>query len=164
MSGPRGQGTVEFAMIAVVLFGLLLAVIDLGRAGFMQHALDGAADDLARSLAAISGVNASGSPATYQPTPLDPANAATAALIDRAVARAAQLANGAFSATAALTTTGAMTLTNGEVTVVGTPDLTAPTEITVTVTAPFTPVVGAYLSHSILHLSASAAAITPAGQ
>ena len=49
-------------------------------------------------------------------------------------------------------------------TVVATPDLTSTTELTVTVTAPFTPVVGFYLNKAILHLQARAAVLTPAGQ
>src|SRR5205823_1897974 len=53
-SARRGQSTVEFALIAIVLVGLLLAVIDLGRAGYEQHSLDSGAADLAQRLAGIS--------------------------------------------------------------------------------------------------------------
>ena len=163
-AGP-GQALVEFAIVATILLGLTLVVIDLARAGLMQHDLDSGASDLARSLAAITGVNNSGSIDTYIPTALDP----TAAAIPTAVAHAAQIANYNFNATPPLTATGPLTqtgstLTNGQVTVMGTPNLSAPTEITVTITAPFTPVVGFYLNHSILSLQARSSAITPLGE
>lgn len=163
MKALKGQGTAEFAMIAVVLFGLLLGVIDLGRAGFMQHNLDAAAADMARSLTTLTGASSSGNISAYVPTPLDLSNVVTAASVQADLVHAVQVANGAFSATP-LAAAGAMTLTNSEVTVVATPNITAPVEITVTITAPFTPVVGVYLTHSVLHLSARAAAITPLGQ
>src|SRR3989442_1572814 len=57
-----GQAMTEFAFVAVILLGLTLAVIDLARAGLMQHDLDGGASDLARSLVAITGANSSGTP------------------------------------------------------------------------------------------------------
>src|SRR5947209_9976382 len=142
-----GQAMTEFAFVAVILLGLTLAVIDLARAGLMQHDLDGGASDLARSLVAITGANSSGSTGTYLPTALDPAQGPAMAAIPTALAHAVQLASSNFNATPALTSTGAMTLTNGQVRVVGTPNLSAPTEITVTITAPFTPVVGFYLNH-----------------
>ena len=82
---------------------------------------------------------------------------------------AAQIASYNFNATPPLTFTSPLTvtgstLTNGQVTVVVTPTLSAPTEITVTITAPFTPVVGFYLHNAVLHLQASASVRTPAGQ
>jgi Flp pilus assembly protein TadG len=157
-AGP-GQALVEFAIVATILLGLTLVVIDLARAGLMQHDLDSGAGDLARSLAAISGVNSSGNTGTYIPTALDP----TAAAIPTAVAHAAQIANYNFNAIPPLTQSGS-TLTNGQVTVAVTPNLSAPTEITVTITAPFTPVVGFYLNHSILSLQARSSAITPLGE
>ncbi len=154
---PRaGQSTVEFAMISVILIGLLLAVIDLGRAGFAQHGLDGAASELAQRLSTLSGAN-SGGGGSYTPTPLTPQNSQSA------LNYAASIAGGGVSA-APLSATGPATLTNGQVTVVGTPDLSAPVELTVTMTEPFTPVVGAYLRGAVLHLAASAAAVTPLGQ
>jgi Flp pilus assembly protein TadG len=164
-AGPPGQALVEFAIVATILLGLTLAVIDLARAGLMQHDLDSGAGDLARSLAAITGVNNSGSTDTYTPTALDP----TAAAIPTAVAHAAQIANYNFNATLPLTATGPLTqagstLTNGQVTVAVTPTLSAPTEITVTITAPFTPVVGFYLNHSLLSLQARSSAITALGE
>ena len=160
-----GQALVEFAIVATILLGLTLVVIDLARAGLMQHDLDSGASDLARSLAAITGVNNSGNTRTYTPTALDP----TAAAILSAVAHAAQIANYNFNATPSMTATGPVTqtgstLTNGQVTVAVTPTLSAPTEITVTITAPFTPVVGFYLNHSILSLQARSSAITPLGE
>ena len=160
-----GQALVEFAIVATILLGLTLVVIDLARAGLMQHDLDSGAGDLARSLAAITGVNNSGNTGTYTPTALDP----TAAAIPTAVAHAAQIANYNFNATPPLAATGPLTqtgstLTNGQVTVAVTPTLSAPTEITVTITAPFTPVVGFYLNHSILSLQARSSAITPLGE
>ena len=163
-AGP-GQALVEFAIVATILLGLTLVVIDLARAGLMQHDLDSGAGDLARSLAAITGVNNSGNTRTYTPTALDP----TTAAIPTAVAHAAQIANYNFNATPPLTATGPLTqtgstLTNGQVTVAVTPSLSAPTEITVTITAPFTPVVGFYLNHSILSLQARSSAITPLGE
>jgi hypothetical protein len=135
----------------------------------MQHDLDSGAGDLARSLTAITGTSSSGSTDTYAPTALDPANGPTAAAIATAVAHAAQIANYNFNATPPLTATGPLTqtgstLTNGQVTVAVTPTLSAPTEITVTITAPFTPVVGFYLNHSILSLQARSSTITPLGE
>ncbi len=154
----------EFAFVAVILLGLTLAVIDLARAGLMQHDLDGGASDLARSLVVITGANSSGSTSTYIPTVLDPAQGPAVAAIPTALAHAVQLASSNFNATPPLTSTGSMTLTNGQVRVVGTPNLSAPTEITVTITAPFTPIVGFYLNHSILNLQARSSAITPLGE
>src|SRR5438552_19207139 len=66
-AGP-GQAMAEFAFVATILLGLTLAVIDLARAGLMQHDLDGGASDLARSLVAITGANSSGSASAYIPT------------------------------------------------------------------------------------------------
>jgi len=154
----------EFAFVAVILLGLTLAVIDLARAGLMQHDLDGGASDLARSLVVITGANSSGSTSTFIPTVLDPAQGPAVAAIPTALAHAVQLASSNFNATPPLTSTGSMTLTNGQVRVVGTPNLSAPTEITVTITAPFTPIVGFYLNHSILNLQARSSAITPLGE
>ena len=163
-AGP-GQALGEFAIVATILLGLALVVIDLARAGLMQHDLDSGASDLARTLVTITGTNNSGGYTTYSPTALNP----TAAAIPTAVAHAAHIANYNFNATPPLTATGPLTrtgstLTNGQVTVAVTPTLSAPTEITVTITAPFTPVVGFYLNHSILSLQARSSAITPLGE
>jgi Flp pilus assembly protein TadG len=169
LAGAPGQALVEFALVATILLGLTLAVIDLARAGLMQHDLDSGAGDLARSLVALTGANSSGDVNRYTPTALDPSNANTAAQIQADLAHAAGIANYNFNATPPLTSTGPLTqtdsaLTNGQVTVVGTPNLSAPTEITVTITAPFTPVVGFYLNHSFLSLQARSSAITPQGE
>ena len=170
---PRGQTLVEFALAAVVALGLLLAVIDLARAAFAQHNLNSGAADLARSLAAVSSVNSSGDPYNYQPTPLITATVAgpvnVIAQVQTKLQQAARVASGAFAATpltstVTTTTTGAMTLTNSQLTVVGTPDLTAPREITVTVTAPFTPVVGLFLGNKILHFTGQGQALTLDGE
>jgi Flp pilus assembly protein TadG len=163
-AGAPGQALVEFALVATILLGLTLAVIDLARAGLMQHDLDSGAGDLARSLVALTGTNSNGGMTAYSPTALDPSNASTAAQIQADLTHAAGIANYNFNATPPLTSTGGMTLTNGQVTVVGTPNLSAPTEITVTITAPFTPVVGFYLNHSIMSLQARSSAITPLGE
>jgi Flp pilus assembly protein TadG len=171
---PRGQTLVEFALAAVVFLGLLFGVIDLARAAFAQHNLNSGAADLARSLAAASSVNNSGDPYTYQPTPLvtatvgGPVNVITPT-VQTKLQQAARVAGGAFAATpltstVTTTTTGAMTLTNGQLTVVGTPDLTAPREITVTVTVPFTPVVGLFLGNKILHFTGQGQALTLDGE
>ena len=167
-AGP-GQALVEFAIVATILLGLTLAVIDLARAGLMQHDLDSGASDLARSLVAITGTNNSGGYNTYSPTALDPTQGPAASAIPTALAHAAQIANYNFNATPPLTATGPLTqtgstLTNGQVTVAVTPNLSAPTEITVTITAPFTPVVGFYLNHSIVNLQARSSTITPLGE
>src|SRR6266566_397939 len=90
-AGP-GQAMAEFAFVAVILLGLTLAVIDLARAGLMQHDLDGGASDLARSLVAITGASSSGSTSTYIPTVLDPAQGPAVAAIPTALAHAVQLA------------------------------------------------------------------------
>ena len=152
LAASPGQALVEFAMVATILLGLTLVAIDL-----------------ARALATITGTNNSGGYTTYSPTALDPAQGPAASAIPTALAHAAQIANYNFNATPPLTATGPVTqtgsaLTNGQVTVVGTPNLSAPTEITVTITAPFTPVVGFYLNHSILSLQARSSAITPLGE
>ena len=180
-SARRGQSTVEFAFIAIVLVGLLLAVIDLGRAGFVQHSLDRGAADLAQSLAGISGTTTSGSPYVYTPPPLDPTGTgATTFTVYQGISMTVQgamqavldhartVAGRAFSA-AQLAPAGSFgpnttTITNTQVTVVGTPSLTAPTEITVTVTAPFTPVVGLFLGNKTFRLRSTEAAIPVAGQ
>jgi Flp pilus assembly protein TadG len=183
-SARRGQSTVEFAFIAIVLVGLLLAVIDLGRAGFVQHNLDRGAADLAQRLAGISGTTTSGSPYVYTPPPLNPITSTvpptytvyqgismTVPLaMQRALDHARAMAGGAFSNAALLPPGGSFvpnvttTITNTQVTVVGTPSLTAPTEITVTVTAPFTPVVGLFLGNKTFRLRSTEAAIPVAGQ
>jgi Flp pilus assembly protein TadG len=181
-SARRGQSTVEFAFIAIVLVGLLLAVIDLGRAGFVQHSLDRGAADLAQSLAGISGTTTSGSPYIYTPPPLDPITntvpptytvyqgiSMTVPLAMQALNHARTVAGGAFS-NAALGPPGGSfgsnttTISNTQVTVVGAPNLTAPTEITVTVTAPFTPVVGLFLGNKTFRLRSTEAAIPVMGQ
>jgi Flp pilus assembly protein TadG len=177
-AGP-GQAMAEFAIIVAVLLGLTLAVIDLARAGFMQHDLDGGAATLARSLAAIAGTNSSASTFVYTPTVLSPTNPGSTCFttdpttlcqtmpvsqaIPMALAHAAQIANYNFNATPPLSLGSPVstTLTNGQVTVVATPDLTNTTELTVTITAPFTPVVGFYLNHSLLSLQARSSTITP---
>jgi Flp pilus assembly protein TadG len=167
-TAPRGQTLVEFALAAVVFLGVLLGVIDLARAAFAQHNLNSGAADLARSLAAVSSVNSSGDPYNYQPSPLITATVGWPTELQHA----AHVAGGAFAATSLSTvtttttmaTTVAMTLTNGQLTVVGTPDLVAPREITVTVTAPFTPVVGLFLGHKILHFTGQAPALTLDGE
>ena len=164
-AGP-GQALVEFAIVATILLGLTLVVIDLARAGLMQHDLDSGASDLARALGTITGTNNSGGYTTYSPTALDPAQGPAASAIPTALAHAAQIANYNFNATPPLTLGSPVstTLTNGQVTVVATPDLTNTTELTVTITAPFTPVVGFYLNHSLLSLQARSSAITPLGE
>ena len=179
----RGQSTVEFAFIAIVLVGLLLAVIDLGRAGYVQHSLDRGAADLAQRLAGISGTTTSGSPYVYTPPPLNPITSTvpptytvyqgismTVPLaMQAALNHARAVAGGAFSA-APLAPAGGFvpnvttTITNTQVTVLGTPSLTAPTEITVTVTAPFSPVVGLFLGNKTFRLRSTEAAIPVAGQ
>jgi Flp pilus assembly protein TadG len=182
-SARRGQSTVEFAFIAIVLVGLLLAVIDLGRAGYVQHSLDRGAADLAQRLAGISGTTTSGSPYVYTPPPLDPTSTGATTYtvyegisktvplaMQAALDHARAVAGGAFSAATLVPPAGSFvpnvttTITNTQVTVVGTPSLTAPTEITVTVTAPFTPVVGLFLGNKILRLRSTEAAIPVAGQ
>jgi hypothetical protein len=180
-SARRGQSTVEFAFIAIVLVGLLLAVIDLGRAEYLQHSLDRGAADLAQRLAGISGTTTSGSPYVYTPPPLDPTSSGATTFtvyqgismtvqgaMQAALDHARTVAGGAFSATqlapAGSFGSSTTTITNTQVTVAGTPSLTAPTEITVTVTAPFTPVVGLFLGNKTFRLRSTEAAIPEAGQ
>ena len=150
-------------MTAIVLFGVLLGTLDLGRVGFVQHNLDNGAADLAGALATLSGTNSSGNPSHYVPTALDVSNSTTAAQIQADLTHASQVANGAFGASPLLAS-GAVTLTNGQVTVAGAPDLTAPIAITVSVTVPVTLIVGVFVKNKVWHLAASAAAITPTGQ
>jgi hypothetical protein len=154
-------------------------VIDLGRAGYVQHSLDSGAADLAQRLAGINGTTISGSPYVYTPTPLDPTSTTTFTVyqgismtvqgaMQAALDHARAVAGRTFSATP-LAPTGSFgpnttTITNTQVTVVGAPSLTAPTEITVTVTAPFTPVVGLFLGNKTFRLRSTEAAIPEAGQ
>jgi Flp pilus assembly protein TadG len=182
-SARRGQSTVEFAFIAIVLVGLLLAVIDLGRAGYLQHRLDSGAADLAQRLAGISGTTTSGSPYVYTPPPLDPTSTGATTFtvyegismtvplaMQKALDHARAAAGGAFSNAALVPPAGGFvpngttTITNTQVTVVGWQNLTAPTEITVTVTAPFTPVVGLFLGNKTFRLRSTEAVIPVAGQ
>jgi hypothetical protein len=86
-----------------------------------------------------------------------------------ALDHARTMAGGAFSATplapaGSFVPNGTTTITNTQVTVVGMPSLTAPTEITVTVTAPFSPVVGLFLGNKTFRLRSTEAAIPVAGQ
>lgn len=164
MKAQRGQVTVEFALISIMLIGLILVIIDLTRAGFTQHNLDSGTSDLARSLATISSTNSISSTTVFSPTALNPASGYTTTQLPSALAHAAAISSNAFSSSPALTMTGAMTLSNGVVTVVATPDLTNTTEITVSVTRAFTPAVGIFLNHAIFHLSAASSALTAAGQ
>lgn len=179
----RGQSTVEFALISLVLLGLLVAIMDLGRAGYVQHSLDRGAADLAQGLATISGTTTSGSPYVYTPPPLDPTASVTPTYVvyqgisttvplalQAALVHARAISGGAFSATPLAPSGGAFvpstttTISNTQVTVVGTPSLTAPTEITVTVTAPFTPVVGIFLGGKTFRMQSTEAAIPGPGQ
>ena len=174
MNAPRGQATVEFAVVCIALLGLLFALVDLARAGFAQHELDGGTGDLAHTLAAISSINSSGQtyiigdPSTYAPTPLNPAGATptiylgqtmpVSQAIQQALAEASGISGGLISA-APLTMTGATTLSNGQVAVVATPDLTNTATLTITVSSTFTPVTGLFLGHKTFHLTSSEAAI-----
>lgn len=166
--GRRGQTTVEFALGLIVFLGLMLGVIDLAHAGLVQHQIDSGVGDLAHSLATISGTNSTGDPSGYASTPLNTASMSTtvymgqvmpiSTAIQQAVTHAAAQSGGLLKASA-LTMTSPMTLTNGQVTVAATPDLTNTAQLTVTVTTVFTPVVGIFLNHSVLRLSASEADI-----
>lgn len=142
-------------MIAVVLLWLLLAVIDLGRDGYTEHLLDGAAG--------VAGANSSGSVGAYAPTPLDLTSPAIAAQIQADLVHAASTSNGAIG-TAPLVARRGQTLSNGQVTVLASPSLATAAEITVTLSATFTPAVGVFLRNGVLHLQATAAALTPLGQ
>jgi Flp pilus assembly protein TadG len=166
--------------VAIVFIGVMLAVIDLARAGLMQHNLDRGVGDLAHQLATISGTNSSGKmyvsgdPSTYAPTPLNPTDPDSTVFLGQtmpisqavqtALDHAAAMSIGAIS-TAPLAMTSPMTLTNGQVTVTATPDLTMTNTInttplvTVTATAPFTPVVGIFLGGKTFTLSAREADI-----
>jgi len=160
----RGQTMVEFALVSVVLLGLLFVVIDLGRAGFAQHNLDGGMGDLAHGLATISGTNSSGDPTTYAPTPLDPASTLTtishgqlitvSTAIRQAVAHAVGVSGGAIL-TSPLVMVSPTTLSNGQVIVSATPDLTRTTQLTVTATIVFKPIVGLFIGGMALHLQAT---------
>jgi Flp pilus assembly protein TadG len=168
MRARRGQATVEFALVAIVFLGTLLPVIDLARAGLMQHNLDRGVGDLAHQLATISGTNSS-DPSTYKPTPLNPTDGNSTVYlgetmpisqaVQMALAHASSMSISAIS-TVPLAMTSPMTLTNGQVTVTATPDLTMTNTtnttplITVTATAPFTPVVGIFLGGKTFTLSA----------
>ncbi len=183
-AGARhGQAIVEFALVSIVLLGLLFAVIDLARAGYVQHSLDRGAADLAQGLATISGATTSGSAYVYTPPPLDPTSSIAPPYIvyqgisttvplamQAALVHASSLSGGAFNAAPLTPLGGAFvpntttTIGNTQVTVLGTPNLTAPTEITVTVTAPFTPVVGIFLRAKTFHLQGKEAAIPGPGQ
>jgi Flp pilus assembly protein TadG len=169
MSARRGQATVEFALVVIVFLGILLVVIDLARAGLMQHNLDRGVGDLAHQLATISGTNSSGKvyvsgdTSTYAPTPLNPTDPDSTVFLGQtmpisqavqmALAHASSTSIGAIS-TAPLAMTSPMTLTNGQVLVTATPDLTNTALLTVTAMAPFQPVVGNILGQTTFTLSA----------
>jgi hypothetical protein len=144
-------------MAGILLLALIVAIFDFARAGFMQHDLDNGAADLARSLSALSSTNSGVLGLPYQTTPLTPSNA------QPLLAHASQIGNLNFDGATALTMTGAMTLTNGQVTIVASPSLTSTDEVTVTITAPFTPVIAYMGTRPLLHLSAQANALTPTG-
>ncbi len=50
--GERGTSTVEFALVSVILFTLLFAIIEVGRVMYMEQALSAAAQEAARILIA----------------------------------------------------------------------------------------------------------------
>jgi len=165
--GPRGQSTVEFSLIVLVLFGMLFAVIDLGRLGFAQHTLDGAAYTLASSVTALSNTNSTPSHG-YTPTALDPTGPAAASLA-AAVAGAARAAGSGVSSAALMPAGGTFgasttTLTNPSIAIVGTPTLTAPTEITVSLTETVPTITGLFLRGVVAHVSAHSSAIAASGQ
>jgi Flp pilus assembly protein TadG len=164
----RGQATVEFALVSIIFLGLLFATIDLAHAGLLQHQLDAGAGELAHGLATLSGTNSNPDPTTFSLTPLNPASAATTIYLAQtvpvsqamqtALTRAAAVSGGLLS-TAPLTMTAPMTLSNGQVTVVATPDLTNTSDLTVTVTTAFTPLSGVFLGGRVFHLSTSESAV-----
>ncbi len=49
--GEHGTSAVEFALVATVLFFLLLGIIEIGRALYLQHAVTAAAHEVARAVA-----------------------------------------------------------------------------------------------------------------
>lgn len=49
--GEHGTSAVEFALVATVLFFLLLGIIEIGRALYLQHAVNAAAHEVARAIA-----------------------------------------------------------------------------------------------------------------
>ena len=169
MRARLGQATVEFALVGIVFLGTMFAVIDLARAGFMQHNLDRGVGDLAHQLATISGTNSSGKvyvsgdPSTYAPTALNPTDPVSTVFLGQtmpisqavqmALAHASSMSISAIS-TAPLAMTSPMTLTNGQVLVTATPDLTNTALLTVTVTAQFQSTVGIFLGHKTFSLSA----------
>lgn len=169
--GARGQSTVEFSLIALVLLGMLFGVVDLGRIGFARHTLDGATYALATSVTAISNTNSSAPGHGYAPTPLDPTGPASpaAAPLAAAVASAARAAGSGVSSAALTPMGGAFgasttTLTNPSIAVVGTPNLTAPTEITVSVTETVPTITGLFLHGVVAHVSAHSSTIPASGQ
>ncbi len=167
----QGQTLVEFAMISVVLLGLLFGIVDLARAAFVQHEMDNSVTDLARSYATITGYNTSGDASIYVPTPLDPLSATTGVSMTAAMTQVVRIGGGSFlagplgySGPFTTTTTATTVISNAMVTVTGAPDLVAPTEITVTVTAPYAPTMGMFLGHKVFQLSSTASVVTPQGQ
>ena len=165
--GARGQSTVEFSLIAIVLLGLLFGIIDLGHLGFAQHTLDGATYTLGTSVTAISNTNSTPSHG-YTPTALDPAGPAAASLA-AAVASATRAAGSGVSSATLTPVGGAFsasttTLTNPSIAIVGTPNLSAPTEITVSVTETVATITGIFLRGVVAHVSAHSSTIAASGQ
>lgn len=85
-------------MMGVVMLGIFFAILDLGRIGFAQHTLDGAAYDLAHALTAVANTNSTPGNG-YTPTPLNPGGSYAQSLIAAAVSAAAREAGNGVSAT-----------------------------------------------------------------
>ena len=173
----QGQATVEFSLVALALLALLFGVIDLARAAYLQNKLDSGAADLARNLAAISGTTTSGSQYLWTQPALDPTSSVptiyqgSKTTVQQAIQAALVHANsvaGNILSTTALTPTGTFTSTtttisNSQVVVTGSPNLTAPTSITVSVSAPFSPVVRRFIPIKTITLQSQESAIPVEG-
>lgn len=179
----RGQALVEFSLGALIVLGLVLCIIDMGRAGFMQHNLDSSAAYLAQTLARYSSGNShvptDASDTIYRPTPLVTSTSSGGTttygvdpVIQTTLAQAARVASGAFSPTSlsisAYTSGVPSAFSNGAVTitaaaVTGNASMVAPKEIQVTINATFKPIVGVFLGGKTMHLTASETAYTITG-
>lgn len=177
----RGVAIVEFAFICPLIIGVILAVLELGRVGMIQHGLDQSANLFAWDLTTLTGTNSARTLNPYAPTPLDPSGPTTAGTTGQQIQTYLTQVFGSGSAIAATpltTTNGAFaaapcgsnpvtattTLINASIVVSGTPNLSCPTQVTVTVTQTTASAVGLFLKGFVYHLTSTSTIVTPEGQ
>lgn len=138
----RGQALVEFALVSPILILMTVGMVDFCRGFFAYEALAMAAREGAR--AAI--VNA---------FPITGANSGSiVAAVRNSAVPVAVIDSTALSG-------NSTTLSNANITITGTPDLTAPTQVQVTVTFTFMPITGVIVKGFTLPIAASSTMQVP---